>query len=348
MRVVARDEFDEIQASAAVVSSVNFNALLGPLKQYLDDPATYNINVNANGAIFVEHAERGKFCAPETMDRAAREALIGNLANRSGRAIDSLHSRLGCDLPYYHVRVQAFCPPVSDWTIMLRIHARRVYTLEDHHTAAPPAIVEAREPIGNMLQAVRAAIRRKDNILVSGRPGSGKTTYLNAVLRETATVRTGERLVMIEDRPELQPSHADVLSILALVEQAEPDGRRYAYSYADAQADALRTDYDAIAWGELLTGQSAQGLLLAANTGVRGIMTTIHADSAFETLHRVEDLLRLAGLPAIPRTIARFVQFIVHLKMSPDRSSRYVAEAVRVLGVDDGDQYVLESAEISG
>ena len=72
-------------------------------------------------------------------------------------------------------------------------------------------------------------------------------------------------------------------------------------------------------------------------------MATIHADSALDTLQRVEDLLRLAGVPAIRRTIARFMQLVVHLEMIPDRSRRYVAEVVRVLGVDESDSYILET-----
>jgi Flp pilus assembly CpaF family ATPase len=347
LRAPSRDDYAELQAATAAISRTNFDALLGPLRAYLDDPLTYNVNLNADGAIFVEHAERGKFRAPETMERAAREALIGNLANRNGRAVDSLHSRLDCDLPYYRVRVQAFAPPVADWPLMLRAHARRVYALEEHHAAptSRQASVDVLEPARGPLEAVREAIRRRDNILVSGRPGAGKTTYLNALLREAALLaRPHERLVVIEDRPELQPSHADTLALLARVEQAAPDGRRYAYSFADVLADALRTDFDALVWGELRTGESAQGLLLAANTGVRGIMATIHADSAADTLQRVEDLVRLAGAPAIRRTIARFVQLVVHLEMTPDRSQRYVSEVVRVLGVDDRGEYEFEDA----
>jgi pilus assembly protein CpaF len=109
-------------------------------------------------------------------------------------------------------------------------------------------------------------------------------------------------------------------------------------------ADALRTDFDALVWGELRDGESARGLLLAANTGVRGLMSTAHADSAADTLQRVEDLVRLAGAPAIRRTIARFVQLVVHLEMTPDRSLRYVSEVLRILGVDERDEYQLEAA----
>jgi type IV secretion system protein VirB11 len=345
LRAPSHDDYAHLQAAAAAISRTNFDALLGPLRAYLDDPLTYNANVNVDGRIFIEHAERGKFCAPEKMERAAREALVGNLANRYGKSVDALHSRLDCDLPYYRVRVQAFSPPVADWPLMLRAHARRSRPLRERWAGAPPASGE-REPRceceSDQLAAVEAALRRRDNILISGRPGAGKTTFLNDLLLETAVLRPAERLVVIEDRPELHPAQADSLALLARVEQAAPDGRRYTYGFPAALADALRTDFDALVWGELRDGESAQGLLLAANTGVRGVMATIHADSAVDTLQRVEDLVRLAGAPAIRRTVARFVQLVVHLEMTADRAQRYVSEVVRILGVDAAGDYILQ------
>jgi Flp pilus assembly CpaF family ATPase len=351
LRPASRDDYAELQATAAAVSRVNFDALLGPLRQYLDDPDVRNLNVNADGRIFVEHAMGGKFAAPETLQRDAREALIGNLANRNHMAVDALHSRLACDLPYYRARVQAFAPPVADWPLMLRTHARSIRRLRDRWATPVHAHLLDRaaelDEAGDGASVIEAAILARDNILISGRPGTGKTTFLSDALCEAAIVRPHERLVVIEDRPELQPSHADSLSLLARVEQADPAGKRYEYSFADALADALRTDFDMLVWGEIREGKSARGLLLAANTGVRGLMATIHADSAVDTLQRVEDLLRLAGVPAIRRTIARFVQLVVHLGMTPDRSQRYVSEVMRVLGVDDDDNYILDYGSVS-
>jgi Flp pilus assembly CpaF family ATPase len=83
---------------------------------------------------------------------------------------------------------------------------------------------------------------------------------------------------------------------------------------------------------------------MAANTGVQGVCATVHADSAVDTLQRIEDLLLVAGVPPVRRMIARFVQTIVHLKMASDRLSRYIAEVVRVLGVDDANEYRIEAA----
>jgi hypothetical protein len=163
-RLWQREDFQHaVEAAAAAISRANFDALLGPLKQYLDDPLVRNVNVNGGdrGRVFVEHATHGKFEAPETMERSQREALIGNLANRSSRAVDTLHSRLSCDLPYYRVRVQAFCPPVSDWPLMLRIHAQQPRRLRDRWAApaALPQRVEELEAAGDLLSKVEAANR---------------------------------------------------------------------------------------------------------------------------------------------------------------------------------------------
>ncbi|MGP6157317.1 MAG: ATPase, T2SS/T4P/T4SS family [Vulcanimicrobiaceae bacterium] len=305
------------------------------------------MNANADGRIFVEHAAKGKFEAPETLRRDAREALIGNLANRNRTAVDALHSRLACDLPYYGARVQAFAPPVADWPLMLRIHARTARRVEDRWSVRmPDAIVERVSPGEggvDRLGAVEAAVMRRDNILIAGRPAAGKTTFLSDLLLETAIARPHERLVTIEDRPELHASSPDSLSLVARVQQAAPDDTRYEYDFPAVLADALRTDFDALVWGEIRDGESARGLLLAANVGVKGLMATIHADSALDTLQRVEDLLRVAGVPPIRRMISRFVQTIVFLEMTPDRSTRYVGEVMRVQGVDENDDYVLDS-----
>jgi Flp pilus assembly CpaF family ATPase len=122
------------------------------------------------------------------MERSQREALIGNLANRSSRAVDTLHSRLSCDLPYYRVRVQAFCPPVSDWPLMLRVHAQQPRRLRDRWAApaALPQRVEELEAAGDLLSKVEAAIARRDNILISGNPGAGKSTNLSDLMLEAS------------------------------------------------------------------------------------------------------------------------------------------------------------------
>ena len=302
---------------------------------------------------FVEHAARGKFMAPETMPTASREALIGNMANREQRAVDRWHSRLACDMPYFDVRVQAFCPPVANWPLMLRKHAARVYTFKDYEKSGQltPAATGnftgsiAASPSPSIRAALSAAIELQDNIIIAGRPNAGKTTFLNACLHEAARVRPLARLVVVQDRKELKASHRDCLYLMARVEQVhhEVNGTisRYEYDFSDVLEDALRTGFDMLAWGELRDARSACGLLMALNTGVRGLATTLHADSAVDALSRLEDLLRVANALPSRRMIARFVNTIVFMRMD-DNGYRHVAEVVRVAGVDNSDAYVLE------
>ena len=332
------DERDRIERAAAHDSRERFLKLLGPLRKYLERADVYNINVNGGdgGRIFVE-ATDGKFEAPETMSRADREALITNIATKCDTAIGKWMSRLSADMPHgFDVRVQAFCPPADDWTLMLRSHAVRVFTLDEYVTRGWMSETHC--------AAVRAAVARGDNIGVVGRPGAGKTTFLNAVLDEAARARPRARLAVIQDRKELKPSHADHISILAGIEQAQyENGRlhRYTYEFEHALKDALRTDYDIIAVGELRDEKSARTLLNALNTGVRGCASTWHADSALDGLYRLEDLLSGGFVPP-RRMIARFVDAIVFMTMTEDRQ-RAVGDVVFNIGVNGADDYCMES-----
>ncbi len=332
-------------AETEIISRVNFDAALGPLKQFLDDPEVQDVNVNPDGRIWVSRGERGKVAAAETMRTEVRETLIGMLANRQHRAVDRLHSRLAGDLPYYDVRFQCFAPPVADWALCLRCHATTVRSLDAmrdmfegssaHALSRPPPSA------AGFAGAIKSAIAGGDNIGIVGRPGAGKTTLLNTFLHESAQVRPTARLVTLEDRRELRASHPDTLQLYARVEQAHPDGTRYEYGFVDLLSDALRTSFDVLAFGELRDGEAALALLMALNCGTSGLAFTLHADSATDALSRLEDLVRLAKAPVIRRTIARFVHAIVFLEMD-DQRRRRVVEMVRVLGVDANDEYVLE------
>jgi Flp pilus assembly CpaF family ATPase len=344
------DEYDYLLREAAIDSRDRFLKMLGPIRQYLERPDVYNVNVNEgdHGRIFVESAG-GKFEAPETMTRADREALVGNIAGKTHATVDRLHARLAADMPHgFDVRIQAFCPPVSDWPIMLRKHAARVIPLEDYAFAPAIAKGDAKPACSSRgIAAIRDAIARQDNIIIAGRPNAGKTTQLNAILGAAATARPSSRLVVIQDRRELKPSHLDCIQIFTRVEQAryESGGRidRYEYDFSDALEDALRTGFDMLAWGELRDPPSAVALLMALNTGARGLATTLHSDSALDALYRLEDLLRAGQALPLRSMIVRFVDLVVYMHMDED-GRRSIGDVQRVMGVDTGGDYILESA----
>ena len=329
------------------ISRALFESTLGPLRAYLLDDTVQNVNVNPDGRVYIDRGVRGKTLSDDRMPMMQRKALISLLANKQGASVDRLHSRLAGDMPYFDVRFQAFAPPVADWALCLRVHASSVRSLcemTDLFVATNGTTAEPKaESSDGLLSAFLAAIARGDNIGIVGRPGAGKTTLLNSAIAHASIVRPNARLVTLEDRKELKAAAPDTLQLYARVEQTAPDLSRYEYGFVAMLADALRTSFDVLAFGELRDGESALALLMALNCGTSGLMFTLHADSAADALGRIEDLVRLAGAPVIRRTIARFVNVLVYVEMDGDRKRR-VSEVVCVRGVDANENYIIESA----
>lgn len=318
-----------------------FFAFLGPLRNYLDKEFVTNVTANEDGRIFIEEFGRGKYLAPERMSLRERSALIAYLANSEhGRAMDHLHSRLQCDLPLYGCRVQAFCPPINHWSLIIRVHAKHVYSMERY--------VEKGEMSDRHAEFLTRAIEDELNIGVAGSVNSGKTTLLNALLHKKSQLHPSARGVIVQDRRELRyDDFEDVLPLMARVEQAHHESNgsvvRFTYEFSDALEDALRSNGDFLVWGEVRDGYSALGLTMALNTGTRGLMMTTHANSCLDTLFRIEDLLRLNGKTPIRRMIARVVDVLVFMERDRTNGRRRVSEVVRVGGVSENDEYITEA-----
>ena len=136
--IARRSEYADNLAATEIISRANFDAALGPLKRYIEDPLTTDVNVNPDDSIWISRGTHGKTRAAETMNPRQRETLIGMLANRAGSVIDRLHSRLATDLPYYPVRVQCFAPPIGGWALCLRPRAAgRIASEPRRHDVGP-------------------------------------------------------------------------------------------------------------------------------------------------------------------------------------------------------------------
>ena len=172
--------------------------------------------------------------------------------------------------------------------------------------------------------ALRAAVEGRDNILIGGGTGSGKTTFANALLQEITS--TQDRLVIIEDTPELQcvagAHRVDLLVHPPL------------YTWRHAVMDAMRLRPDRIIVGEERDG-AALDLLKSMNTGHPGSLCTIHANSTAAMLDRFAQLVDEV-IPQYPRSVvASTVNVCVHI--SRDRrhpAGRVVTGVDRVLGFD--------------
>jgi Flp pilus assembly CpaF family ATPase len=174
---------------------------------------------------------------------------------------------------------------------------------------------------------------------------SGKTAFVRALLDVAADLRPSHRPVIVQNNNELRAEKfRDKLFLFARVPQATAGMNgttsRYTYEFTDALEDALQSNGNFLIWGELRDGKSAVGLTMALNTGTRGFMTTIHADSAEETLHRIEDLLHFEGKPVVRRMLAKFVNVVVFMDHDEMTGKRWVSQVIEVRGIDQDGNYL--------
>jgi type IV secretion system protein VirB11 len=171
-------------------------------------------------------------------------------------------------------------------------------------------------------EALRRAVLERENILVVGGTGSGKTTLANALLAEIA--RTGDRLVILEDTRELVSAAEDSVQL-----RTQPGS----VSLADLVRSTLRLRPDRIIIGEV-RGAEALDMLKAWNTGHPGGIATLHANSALGGLSRLEQLLGETSAQVPHDLIAETVDCVVYISR---RAGRHRVETVaRMNGLGRG------------
>jgi type IV secretion system protein VirB11 len=308
---------------------------LAPLAPLLAGADVTDLYVNRPGEVWVERLGG----APERHDAPE---LTGQLLARLARQIAAVaaqgvsreHPLLAASLPSGE-RVQIIMPPATrgDLALAIRKHVSAGLGLADYAEAGnfdevdvgdPPGAQP--EPVGGNISTIarlRAAVRNRRNILVSGGTSSGKTTFLNALLRE---IPPGERLIAIEDTPELQLHHPNSVGLLA-VRGAMGEAR---VSPEDLLIASLRMRPDRIILGEVRGGE-AMTFLRAINTGHPGSLSTIHADTPQGAIDQLVMLALQAGSRMRWEDIERYVRRTVHLIVQLDRSGghRRIAGIVR-------------------
>ncbi len=234
-------------------------------------------------------------------DAAAVRRLAQRLAALAGRRLDDASPWVDASLPDGS-RLHAVLPPIaaSSPYICLRVLGRRRFSfaeLVEGATIAPPAAV-----------LLEALIADRRSFLVTGGTGSGKTTLLGALL---SLVPDNERLVLVEDAPELLPSHPHVVRLVARPANIEGAG---AVSLRDLVRQALRMRPDRLVVGEV-RGAEAVDLLCALNTGHEGGCGTVHANSPAEVPARLEALGAMGGIDraGMHSQMAAGLDAIVHI-----------------------------------
>ena len=286
---------------------------LGPrVLAALDDPSVVEILANADGRLILDIQGAGRQDTGERLTVEARERVIRLVADHGGQVANRGEPRLSGVLPGGE-RFQGMLPPVSPHpAFAIRKRPATIFTLADY--------VSARVMTERQAEILRTAVVERRNLLISGGAGSGKTTLANAILAEPAFIE--DRVILIEDTPELQSSAWDLAPLLT---------RRHPVPIAivDLVRDALRLRPDRIVIGEMRDGAAVLETLKAWNTGHPGGLSTLHANSAEEAIARLHDLLAEVS-PHIPtRLVGQAVDRIVQIRRTP--GGRVVE---RILAVD--------------
>lgn len=268
-----------------------------------------------------------------TLDRLARQ-----IAALSHQGINREHPLLSATLPD-GARVQIVAPPATrgPLAIAIRKHVSRALTLDDYaaagafdatrmghapHRAAIDDRLAELLAAGELTELLRTAVRGRKNILVSGGTSSGKTTFLNALIRE---IPAEERLILIEDTPELHVAHENMVGLLA-VRSALGETRT---SADELLAASLRMRPDRIIVGEL-RGREAYTFLRAVNTGHPGSMTTVHADDVSRAVDQIALLVLQTGTQLTREDVHHYIRRTVDVFVQLDRTAgvRTVSEVV--------------------
>jgi type IV secretion system protein VirB11 len=272
------------------------------LKKYLDNPKITDIFVNSSGEIIIKKFAEGKVFTGEYVKAIKIRALIYAVASVSGKHIDPLNGfpKLETVLPPpYRARFTGILPPwVEKPEITLRMPPREIFPLENY--------VEKGRLKPAEYDLICRFIKERKNLLVGGGTGSGKSTFVNAVLKKMLEYTPNDRFYIVEDVPELQCDARDKTMITVLPRHA-----------AEAVRTALRWTPDRIIFGEVRYGEVANELIKSWNTGHSGNITTIHADSCSSMLSRLGDLLKEEIKGSIPR-LQDAVHLCVHLTAGPN------------------------------
>ncbi|WP_169949830.1 TadA family conjugal transfer-associated ATPase [Microbispora sp. H11081] len=281
----------------------------GPLETLLAEPGVTDVLVNGPREVWVDDGDglrRTNVTFPGD-DEVRR--LAQRLAASAGRRLDDACPYVDARLAG-GVRLHAVLPPVAaeGTCLSLRLPSRRAFTVEELAPRDGAAVLRA-------IMGARLAF------LVSGGTGTGKTTMLSAML---ALAGPAERLLLVEDSAELQPTHPHVVRLEARPPNLEGAG---GVGLRDLVRQALRMRPDRLVVGEV-RGAEVVDLLAALNTGHEGGCGTLHANNAADVPARLEALACAAGLSreAVHSQIAAALDLVIHLVREAGGGRRRVSE----------------------
>lgn len=269
------------------------------IRSCLGDKDIHEIMLNPDGQLWIDNPEKG-LLAIRHLPESQAYSIIHAVAGLHNAVIHQNHPYLEAKLPFFEnmqgQRFIAQIPPIviaPSFTIRKRSDV--IFTLEDYlSTGRMNKKHEA---------SVRDLIHKRKNILIAGGPGSGKTALINALIEEALRQDDKQRLLILEDLPELQCASSNKVALLT----------SSTVTMSALVRMAMRMRPDRILIGEV-RGAEALDLLKAWNTGCPGGFCTVHANSAQEAIQRILDLAMENKLTAPPlQLVAQTINAIIFI-----------------------------------
>jgi len=297
----------------------------GPLQGLLDDPRVAEIMVNGPHVIFVEINGRQRRAGVAFDDQAHLLEVIQRLVRRAELRLDEANPTVDGFLEGFRFNIAIAPVAVNGPLVTIRKPRPDIKDIEDliaHGTLNLP-----------IYQLLWACIQARLNIIFSGATGSGKTTLLEVF---SQYIGEDERVVLIEDTPELQLRQQNVARLMTKPPNLEGKGE---ITLRRLFKSALRMRPTRVILGEL-RGEEAFDYLQSINSGHRGSLAVIHASGPSQVVARLENLAQLTGLgiPAevLRQQIATGLDLIVHLERLSD-GSRRVMEITELMSDGSGE-----------
>ena len=304
---------------------------LRPIEHLIRDDETSEIMVNASSQVFTERQGRIEHVPGIELNEKSLHVALRNIARLLGDDISEAKPILDARLPDGS-RVAAVIPPCSlgGITLTIRKFRRQHFTIDDLI-----ALGSLDNELANVLQA---KVESRQNILISGGTGTGKTTLLNIL---ADFIPAEERIVLIEDTAEIRVHKSNLVQFEARREQSNSP----AVTIRDLLRVTLRHRPDRIIIGEIRGGEAFDFLQLL-NTGHSGTLSTIHANSAYHAISRFVSctLQSNIDLPykAIKSNFADSINFLLHIERK--NGHRYISELLEVHSYNaEADRYELEA-----
>ena len=288
---------------------------LGPLEQLLNDKTVSDILVNGPEQVYIERHGKVELTDVRFNDDGHLLNIIDRIVSAVGRRIDESSPMVDARLKDGS-RVNAIIPPLAIDGPMMSIRRFSVELLSMEELIKLGTVTET------LARVLRAIVKSRQNVLISGGTGAGKTTTLNIL---SGYIPTDERIVTIEDSAELQLQQPHVVRLETRPANIEGKGE---INQRDLVRNSLRMRPDRIVVGEV-RGTEALDMLQAMNTGHDGSLTTIHANTPRDALGRVENMVSMTGInfpiKALRAQIASAIDIVIQVTRHEDGRRRVVS-----------------------